>query len=327
MELSDLIASIDIVEYISQFVDMEQRGDEWWGLSPFKDEKTPSFSVRQNPPVFFDYSSGKGGNVFNFTKFYFNCDNAEAVDKLQKFAGIDGVTMKRRDKLQATMVCKRFAKVTKNMKQSKGTVLPKDYMARFVKQWDKLMAWKVEGISNESLDRFQVYYDPFTDSIVYPVRNLKGDIVNVGSRTLDPKWKEKGLRKYSYRFGWGTMDTVYGLSENMQYIRDKKEVILFEGCKSVLIADSWGIKNTGAVLTSHINVHQLKILAKLGVKVVFALDKDVKIKEDANIMRLKQFVNVEYIYDMLDLLDDKDSPVDKGLEVFSKLYSQKLKLR
>lgn len=52
MELDELIKSIDIVEYLSQFIELEQRGDEFWGLSPLKDEHTPSFSVRKEPPVF-----------------------------------------------------------------------------------------------------------------------------------------------------------------------------------------------------------------------------------------------------------------------------------
>ena len=68
MDLNGLIRSVDIVEYISQYVDLVQKGDEWWGLSCFKDEKTPSFSVRKNPPFFYDYSSGIGGNIFTFIK-------------------------------------------------------------------------------------------------------------------------------------------------------------------------------------------------------------------------------------------------------------------
>ena len=57
MELSDLLESVDILEYISQFVELEQKGDEWWGLSCFREEKTPSFSVLTDPPVLYDYSS------------------------------------------------------------------------------------------------------------------------------------------------------------------------------------------------------------------------------------------------------------------------------
>ena len=85
MELNELIESIDIVGFLSQFTDLEQRGEEFWGLSPFKSERTPSFSVRPSPPCFFDYSSGIGGNVFTFVKFYYKCNAAEAIEILKKY--------------------------------------------------------------------------------------------------------------------------------------------------------------------------------------------------------------------------------------------------
>lgn len=57
----------------------------------------------------------------------------------------------------------------------------------------------------------------------------------------------------------------------MQY-ENRDEVILFEGAKSVMMADGWGVRNTGALLTSHLNENQFQVLLKLGVKVSFALD-------------------------------------------------------
>lgn len=60
----------------------------------------------------------------------------------------------------------------------------------------------------------------------------------------------------------------------------------------------------------------MKILAQFGCRVVFALDKEVSVREDHNIKRLKQFVKVEYIWDRDGLLDDKDAPVDKGPETW-----------
>ena len=60
---------------------------------------------------------------------------------------------------------------------------------------------------------------------------------------------------------------------------------------------------------------------------VFALDKDVRIKNDHNIQKLKNYVQVEYIYDYEDLLNEKDAPVDKGVEVFMKLYEGRLRYR
>lgn len=56
MELSELIESVDILEYISQYTEFTEKNGEYWALSPFKDEKTPSFSVRKETNSFYDFS-------------------------------------------------------------------------------------------------------------------------------------------------------------------------------------------------------------------------------------------------------------------------------
>ena len=94
-----------------------------------------------------------------------------------------------------------------------------------------------------------------------------------------------------------------------------------------MLADTYGVHNTGAILTSHLNPNQMKLLVSLGCRVVFALDKDVCIKNDHNIKRLKQFVNVEYIWDKNNLLGDKDSPVDRGQDTWNELYDGRLSWR
>lgn len=326
MDLHELIEQTDIVEYISQFVDLTQRGDEFWGLSPFKDEKTPSFSVRPSPPCFYDYSSGIGGNIFTFIRYYFHCSKAEAVKKLQEYAGIDENTTSgasKYAKLDSTKVCNLFKPRKTVQKTATHTILPDNYMSRYEKRDDKLRVWRNEGISDAALEKFQVFYDAFSDRLVYPIRNPDGKIVNVGGRTLDPAWKEKKLRKYTYFQQWGMLDTIYGLSDNLEEIKKRHEIILFEGAKSVMIAYGWGIQNTGAILTSHLNPAQMKLLAKLGCRAVFALDKDVDIRKDFNIRKLNNYVNIDYLFDSAGLLNDKDSPVDQGEEVFRKLYSER----
>lgn len=327
MELIELIQSIDIVAFISQYVDLTQKGEEFWGLSPFKEEKTPSFSVRPAPPRFYDFSSGVGGNVFTFVKYYRRCSSREAVEILKNYAGIKGDISGIRDKMQATSDCKRFRQPKSEQKPSKATVLPDNIMEQYEKQQEKLAVWEAEGISQASLDRFQVFYDGFSDRLVYPIRDPSGKIINIGGRTLDPLYKEKKLRKYTYFYPWGSLQTLYGLSENKKYIEEQREIILFEGCKSVLLADTWGIRNCAAILTSHLNPAQMKLLAKLGCRAVFALDKDVNIRKDRNIEKLKRYINVEYIYDAGDLLNEKDAPVDEGKEVFQKLYESRYKYR
>jgi len=323
MDLEELLQSIDIVEYISQYVDLELRGDEWWGLSCFKDEKTPSFSVRQDPPVFYDYSSGIGGNVYTFVRYYNNCSGPEAIEILKQYAGFNGEVTDRRQKMSALSVCKRFQKPERREKAFTGSVLPDNFMEKYEKRPDKLAVWEKEGISRESLDKFQVFYDGFADRLVYPIRDPNGKIINIGARTLDPLWKEKKLRKYCYYYQFGTINTIYGLSDNLEDVKKRREIILFEGCKSVLMADTWGIHNTGAILTSHLSQNQTKLLIGLGCTVVFALDKDVDVRKDRNIQKLRHYVNVEYICDTDDLLEEKDSPVDRGREVFEKLYASR----
>ena len=327
MDLSELIDSVDILEYISQYAEFAEKGGEHWCLSPLKDEMTPSFSVRRETNSFYDFSSGKGGNCLNFIRYYNNCSFNEAVEILKRYVGVDGDVVPTK-RLAAVEVAKKYKPRQKKTKATSMKTLPDDYMLRYERDPEKLATWEAEGISKASLDRFQVAYDSFTNRLVYPIRNASGEIVNIGARTLDPNWKEKKLRKYSYLFSWdGGMNTIFGLAENKDEILRKKEIILFEGAKSVMIADSWGIRNTGALLTSHLSQLQLRILAKLGVRVVFALDKEIVIRDDPNIARLKRYVTTEYIWDRDNLLDEKDSPVDKGVDTFIKLSEGRLHYR
>lgn len=326
MDVEELLKSIDIVEFLSQYMDLEERNGEYWGLSVFREEKTPSFSVRRETGKFYDFSSGIGGSLITYIKHYHHVSSAEAIKMLQEYAGVDGATCKPAQKLSATNVCRAFLGKKKHIKQSSGVVLPDDYMDRYEICDDKLDVWRNEGISDESLRRFEVRYDSFADRIVYPIRNIKGQIVNIGGRTLDPQWKEKGLRKYNYYYSWGSINTIYGLYDNIEYIQQAREIILFEGCKSVLLADTWGIKNTGAILTSHLSPRQMELLATIGCHVVFALDKEVDVRRDHNIQKLKRYANVFYLCDRGNKLYEKDAPVDKGEEVFRYLYDNKIRL-
>lgn len=325
MELSEFIDSIDIVQLASQFTDLTEKNGEFWGISPitYPPERTPSFSVRRETNSFYDFSSGVGGTAVTLVEYCKKITKHEAIEWLKQYCGKEGIVVSQQ--LAASKVGKQFAPPRKTQKQSSKQVsLPDNYMEQYERRDDKLAVWEAEGISREALQKFDVRYDSFSDRLVYPIRGQDGKIVNVGGRTLDPKWKEKNLRKYTYFRGWeGGMGVIYGLWENMKSIKEKKEVIIFEGCKSVLLADTYGFYNTAALLTSHLSPKQMKLLIKLGCRVVFALDKDVDIRDDYNIKQLRQFVNVQYVYDKNDLLGEKDSPVDKGKDVWKKLYEER----
>lgn len=329
MPVEELLEQIDIVDYIGQYVELEEKGGEWWGISPFTDppEKTPSFSVRKEKRAWMDFSSGKAGNALTFTKFYFGISGREAYEKLAEYAGLDETQIISPHKLSATSVCRQFSPPKPDVKACTASKLPANIMDQYDPELSRLQLWRDEGISDEALRKFQVRYDGVSNSIVYPIRNPDGTIVNIGSRTLDPKHKEKGIPKYIYKYKWGSINTIYGLAENKEEILAKREIILFEGAKSVMKAYGWDIRNCGAILTSHLSQNQLKLLIKLGCSVVFALDSDVPVRSDRNIEKLRHYCNVFYITDREKLLNEKDSPVDQGEETFRTLYEGRLRYR
>lgn len=325
MEVRDIIEQVDIVEYIKQFCELEEKNGEWWGLSPFKEEKTPSFSVNSEKRNFYDFSSGVGGNIITFIEKYNKCDFFAALEILKKYAGVSG-EVNVTPRLTCTKIAKRFSKRAPKCKEIKYSVLPDNYMERYEDNREKLKVWADEGISYEVMKKFCVRYDTFSDRIVYPVRDYEGNIINVCGRTLDSNYKEKKLPKYIYFKPLGCLDTLYGFSENREFILDKKEIILFEGAKSVMLADGWGVKNTAAVLTSHLNDLQLLFLIKLGVRVVFALDEEVDIRNDENIQKLKRYVRVDWVKNRDHLLSEKMSPVDAGSDIWKNLYERRMKM-
>lgn len=327
MTIEEMLEQVDIVDYISQYVDLEEKNGEYWGLSPFKDENTPSFSVRRETGKFYDFSSGIGGTLVCFIQHYNKISKYEAVLELKKYVGADDSVVgcvKKPPKLAATQVCLKFAPKKQHESVVNMRPLPQNYMDRYEIRDDKLKTWRDEGISDDTMRIFGVKYDAFSNCIVYPIKNEDGEIVNIGGRTLDPEFKAKGMRKYTYFRKWkdfGGLRVVYGLFENAQEIKKCHEVIVFEGVKSVFIAREYGFKNCAAILTSHLNPWQMRILAKLGVRVIFALDKEVDVRKDHNIAKLARYSNVSFIRDHSGLLAEKDSPVDRGKDVFVELIN------
>ena len=325
MEVSDILDAVDVVEYISQFVDLEEKGGEFWGLSPFKDENTPSFSVCPDKKYFYDFSAGFGGNLLDFIMRYDRVNLRDAVGILKRYANISEDQSHGTMRMEAAKIAKRYRHKPRPSAKSVAKILPPNHMDHYEFRRDKLQAWVDEGIPWEILKSNQVRYDAFDNRIVYPIKDYDGNIISVCGRTCDPDFKAKGIRKYTYFQSLGAIDTIYGFSDHRQSILESKEIILFEGAKSCMKAEGWGIMHTGALLTSHLSVNQFRFLVKLssfpGVRIVFALDSDIDILEDANIKRLMDYARIEWVRNVDRLLEPKESPVDQGLEVFQKLYN------
>lgn len=324
MELQDIIDSVKIEEYIGQYVELSEQNGELFGLSPFTEEKTASFSVTPNTNLFFDFSSNCGGNIINFIEKYHKCGFKDALKILKEFANIKDDYVDTR--LATTKIIKKYKQTKPQKADTSRKILPADVMNQYEYDLSKFQGWIDEGITPETLKQYQVMYDPFSNRIVFPIEDLKGNIISIKGRTLDLDYKEKKLAKYIYFQHINNVDFLFGYYRHISEIQNKKEIILFEAEKSVMISEAWGIKNTCAIMTSHLNSVQIPILIKLGVRVVFALDKEINIRKDDNIKKLCRFVKVEYINDTENLIEDKMSPVDKDREVWNRLYERRLSL-
>lgn len=332
MEASEIVAAVDMGEYLSQYMDFQQKGRELWANSCFTSEKTPSFSYDPAKKYFYDFSAGFGGNLVDFVMAHDHCTVAQAINILKKYAHItedsEGHAVPR---LSMVSVAKKYRPSSRPPPKCTAKILPENVMERYEFRKDKLKPWFDEGIPYEIMWEYGVRYDAFDDRIVYPIRNLDGQIFCISGRTCDPDYKSKGIRKYTYTTPIGSLPAIYGLYENKSEILSTSEALVFEGCKSVLKAKSFGHPNGVALLTSHLSQIQTEAFIKLasfnGVRFVFALDADVDIKADKNIMRLAKYARVEWIRNRNNLLDAKDSPVDKGKEVFEKLYNMRESVR
>ena len=159
---------------------------------------------------------------------------------------------------------------------------------------------------------------------VFPIRDFEGNLITFKGRTLEEDYAEKGIAKYLYYHNFDGRYFLFGYYENYFDILDSDEIIIFESEKSVMQCHCFGVYNAVATSKKRISEEQADMINKLGKKVILAYDKDVSIDE---IKRECSKLNgdVYYIKDEWDLLDKKDSPTDKGIDIWNKLYYNKFK--
>jgi DNA primase len=316
-DLDALQEQIDIVEYIGRYVDLEYKNGEWWGMCPFHSENTASFSVNENTKLFYCFGCGEGGNIFDFIIKKDKISFRQALTTLvNQFGG-------SLSQISAILrVLKKYQPKNKNVSENR-IILPSEIMGNYDE--GLIQEWVDEGISPEILNKYQVKYDNYHQRITFPIWDNEGNIIAISGRTIDPQWKQKDLRKYTYYNKIGVLDFLYGFYQNKDACVNKNEVILFEGAKSVMKSETFGFSNAMSILTSNIGEQQRKALIKLPFKnLVVALDKEISIKEiKESFKQLKMYKNIYVIEDREGLLEHKMSPVDNGKEVWEELYNNK----
>lgn len=188
--------------------------------------------------------------------------------------------------------------------------------------------WIDEGISEEAMKYFNVRTDKKNNRIVYPIYDMDERYICAKARTTLTNPEIFDIPKYRYLGKIGTNNFLVGWKENHEEILNQNKIIIFEGIKSVMKAWGWGYKYTVSAETSSLNEEQVKIIIKNKIKdVTIAFDSDKKRKDIIGKLKtLKHFTNVYIVEDVKGLLDEKESPVDKGKDVFETLLEERMRI-
>ena len=326
--LQEINASVDLYEYVSQSIDLEKRGKDYFGHCPLHVDKTPSFSITPSKNSYYCFSCGRSGGIIGFLMDYGHLKFDDAVSKAAKLANMDLSKMCRSQTIA-------FLKKTRNALQEKQiadhhTILTSSEMHKYSKS--KISEWLEEGIKQDVLDLFGIRINNRDNRIVYPVCDINGNLINVKGRTRYNNYKELRIPKYINYYPVGTMDYFQSLNITLPYIKQQNEIIIFESIKSVMKIYGWGYKNSASAEKHTLTDEQIRLLVKLRVNVVFAYDSDVSYAQEGvkrNIDILKRITNVYVIYDDKGLLggkEAKNAPADLTKEIWEELYFRKTKV-
>lgn len=202
--------------------------------------------------------------------------------------------------------------------------------------------WLNDGISKEAMDKFNILYSISQNKIIIPHYDINNNLIGIRGRALN-EWEIENIGKYMpvrleqtwYKHPLSM--NLYGLNLNKKNIKRKGYVFLFEAEKSVLQFESFKQDNCAvAICGSNFNKYQLNLLLKecSPKEIILCLDKEEEKNSDKYFTRLwnickkyNNYCNFSFIYDRENLLGMKESPSDRGEEVFNKLKEKRIKVK
>ena len=296
--------SINIVDVISEYVDLKPSGKNYKGLCPFHNEKTPSFIVNQEKGIFHCFGCGVGGNVFTFLMKLKGLSFVDAVKLLAKKAGIDIVENKRwnKDKSEVSNLYKinelaaKFYKRLlfsnegiKALKYLRSRNIFDESMEKFIigfapNGWDRIIKFmKSQKVKEKDLEEIGLivkkkntigYYDRFRNRIMFPIQDSIGRIIGFGGRKLEnrddiPKYLNTSDNKLFHKG-----KSLYGFYNAEQYIRKEDCVFIVEGYLDVISMYQAGIMNVVAPLGTALTKDHIEFIIRYTKNIYLALDQD-----------------------------------------------------
>ena len=300
-EIIDRInATADIVDVVSKTVELKKRGRNFFGLCPFHDEKTPSFSVAPDKGIYHCFGCGKGGNAVNFIIENEKLSFVEAIQQLGQQLGIPvefsgvGESKNLFDSLYSihelaaglyhnTLMSNRGAKALDYLK-TRGISIEsiKRFKVGFAPESSKFLfnAVKSEGFERETYEKSGLFggsssdfYDRFRSRIMFPIWNTSSKVVGFGGRVFasdDPAKYMNSPETPLYK----KSDIFYGLHSARQSIREKKYAILVEGYTDVVKLYQSGVYNCVAVSGTAFSDRHASQMKRFCSRVLLAYDGD-----------------------------------------------------
>lgn len=301
--VEDIKQRLSIEDVISQYVELKRAGRNFKGLSPFSNEKTPSFMVSPEKQIWHDFSSGKGGNMFSFVMEMEGLDFKGALELLARQAGIDlsqyqnqrsGARGQQKERLlEALELTAKFYQVhfsknktaleyvLKTRGYSKDTALAfrlgyspnqDDALTKFLKQ---------KGFSEQELKRaglsVQRYRGPgdmFRGRLMVPLMDPVGKVIGFTARLLVD---EPNAPKYINTPQTPVYDKsrhVFGLHLAKEAIRKSKTAVVVEGNLDVIASYQAGVRQVVATAGTALTEQHLKVLSRLTHDIRLAFDQD-----------------------------------------------------
>ena len=340
--------SNDIVDVISGYIDLVPKGKNYFGVCPFHDDHSPSMSVSREKQIYRCFTCGASGNVLTFVMNFENIGFMEALKKLGDKVGIH-LDLKDKPKNSKYSLLYDIYKLStnfyKNNLNSPSGEKAKEYLKSRKITEDMIKRFDIGLSLNDSLSKSLVkkydanklvliglshnyngqLCDLFLNRIMFPIKDLNGNIVAYSGRKYDESDAPKYINtKETEIFKKG--DILYNYYDAKEEIRRKKEIIICEGFMEVIRLYSIGIKNVIALMGTSFTNEQLEIIKKLNVDVVLNLDNDAPGKLAAfqigNTL-LKNNINSTVI--VFDKYKDTDELImNEGEDAFLKAYNNRV---
>ena len=297
--INRVLEEVDIFEVISQYVDLKKRGKNYFGLSPFRSETKPSFSVAPDKNMWYDFGSGQGGNAVQFLIEYEKISFSEAIRSLAEKHNIEIIEVG--DEQQSNLYDKLYEihNLTNiffinNLSSNKGmkaksymqdrsfddTILKKLSIGFATDSWDQLYNELKDKFDNEVIEKSGLfskgkrgYIDRFRNRIMFPFFSPSGKVIGFSGRSLSDKEDVKYLNSPETLL-FQKSKVFYGSYQTMPEIRKQNYVLLVEGQTDFLRLYEKGFTNVLATSGTAFSSKHAAALNKYTNRVILTYDSD-----------------------------------------------------